>query len=65
MKSNPNESLLAQWFRRAWNEGDASAIDELLAANAISHGLRETIHGREASHGVIYRPIVMFLHYLL
>jgi predicted SnoaL-like aldol condensation-catalyzing enzyme len=57
MKSNPNESLLAQWFRRVWNEGDASAIEELLAANATSHGLRATIHGREAWREQFYEPM--------
>ena len=33
------ETLAEQWFRRVWNEGDLAAIDELLARNAVLHGL--------------------------
>ena len=35
------ESILAQWFRRVWNENDPAAIDDLLAPEAVVHGLAE------------------------
>jgi len=33
------ESFAEQWFNRVWNEGDAAAIDELLAPEGLLHGL--------------------------
>ena len=36
-------AIVHQWFERVWNQGDASAIDELLAANARIHGLKGAI----------------------
>ncbi len=36
--SNPG-SIAQQWFHRVWNQGDSSAIDELFAAEGVSHGL--------------------------
>jgi steroid delta-isomerase-like uncharacterized protein len=38
--SNENKALVVRWFEEVWNEGRAEAIDELLAPNAIVHGLR-------------------------
>jgi hypothetical protein len=36
----PN-TIFRTWISRVWNEGDASAIDEFLAADAPVHGLGE------------------------
>lgn len=33
------ETIFRTWMSRVWNEGDASAIDELMAADAPVHGL--------------------------
>ena len=35
----PTETFCQEWFRRVWNEGDASAIDELMAPDAVAYGL--------------------------
>lgn len=43
-----SETILHEWFRRIWTEGDRSAVDDLLAENAVIHELNE--HG-EDSHG--------------
>jgi steroid delta-isomerase-like uncharacterized protein len=45
-----NETVLHQWFRRIWTEGDRNAVRELLAPNAIIHELDEQgedTHGAE------------------
>lgn len=57
MNHASEESLLAQWFRRVWNEADVSAIDELAAPDIASHGLLDTIRGREAFRETFYRPM--------
>jgi predicted ester cyclase len=31
--------LVRAWFERVWNQGDLSAIDDLLPPHAIAHGL--------------------------
>jgi predicted SnoaL-like aldol condensation-catalyzing enzyme len=54
----PAESVLAQWFRRVWNENDASAIDELAAPDVVSHGLIGDIHGREQWRQHFYHPML-------
>jgi steroid delta-isomerase-like uncharacterized protein len=36
-----NRALLRRWFEEVWNKGRAAAIDEMLAADAIVHGLSE------------------------
>jgi steroid delta-isomerase-like uncharacterized protein len=42
------ETILHQWFRRVWTEGDRSAVDDLLAEHAVIHELNE--HAQD-SHG--------------
>jgi steroid delta-isomerase-like uncharacterized protein len=50
--SQKNKDLMHNWFEQVWNKGDASAIDELLAENAVIHGLADPsgtpVTGREA-----------------
>jgi limonene-1,2-epoxide hydrolase len=36
-----SETFCQEWFRRVWNEGDASAIDDLMAPDAVAYGLGE------------------------
>jgi steroid delta-isomerase-like uncharacterized protein len=38
--ANERETIVHEWFERVWNQGQAEAIDELLAADARIHGLR-------------------------
>ena len=57
MSENRPESVLAQWFRRVWNESDPSAIEELAAPDVVSHGLLESIHGRDHWRDVFYNPM--------
>jgi hypothetical protein len=53
----PEESVLAQWFRRAWNEKDESVIDDLGHSEVISHGLSGDIVGKENWRTQFYRPM--------
>ena len=39
MSPQRTETFCQEWFRRVWNEGEASAIDELMTADAVAHGL--------------------------
>ena len=39
--SEENKALLRRWFDEVWNKGNAEAIDELLAADGIAHGLSD------------------------
>lgn len=36
-----NKALLRRWFEEVWNKGRAETIDELLAVDAIAHGLSD------------------------
>jgi steroid delta-isomerase-like uncharacterized protein len=48
--SESAETLVRRWFDEVWNRGDASAIDRLLAPDAVVHGLSpdgKPIVGRE------------------
>jgi steroid delta-isomerase-like uncharacterized protein len=36
-----NKALLKRWFEEVWNRGRAEAIDEMLAADGIAHGLSD------------------------
>jgi steroid delta-isomerase-like uncharacterized protein len=36
-----NKALLRRWFEEVWNKGRAEAIDEMLAADCVVHGLSE------------------------
>jgi ketosteroid isomerase-like protein len=46
MGSETPETIMHTWMRRVWNELDADAIDEMLAPDALIHGLgSEPIEG--------------------
>ena len=40
-----NKTLVQRWFSEVWNEGRADAIDEMLADDAVVHGLGADLHG--------------------
>lgn len=61
MNTENTESILSQWFRRVWTEEDTSAIDELAAADGISHGLIETIVGLDTWRKHFYQPMRLAL----
>lgn len=37
--SEENKALVRRWFEEVWNKGRADAIDEMLAADGLVHGL--------------------------
>jgi steroid delta-isomerase-like uncharacterized protein len=37
--SEKNKALIQRWFQEVWNQGDSKVIDELLAEDAVIHGL--------------------------
>ena len=37
--------VMRSWFERVWNQGDDSAIDELMSPVCIAHGLAGTAGG--------------------
>src|SRR5687768_2677600 len=39
--SEENKALLRRWFEEVWNKGRSDAIDEMLAADGIAHGLSD------------------------
>jgi steroid delta-isomerase-like uncharacterized protein len=39
--SEENKALLRRWFDEVWNKKNADAIDEMLAADGIAHGLSD------------------------
>jgi steroid delta-isomerase-like uncharacterized protein len=43
--SNGNKALVQRWFEEVWNKGRADAVDELLAADSVVHGLGPDLHG--------------------
>jgi steroid delta-isomerase-like uncharacterized protein len=45
--SNENKALVRRWFEEVWNKGRASAIDEMLAGDAVVHGLGEDMNPSE------------------
>jgi steroid delta-isomerase-like uncharacterized protein len=36
-----NKALVQRWFNEVWNKGRVEAIDEMLAADGVAHGLSE------------------------
>jgi steroid delta-isomerase-like uncharacterized protein len=36
-----NKALVYRWFEEVWRQGRAEAIDEMLAAEAVAHGLAD------------------------
>jgi ketosteroid isomerase-like protein len=56
-KSEPR-MVFETWLRRVWNEGDASAIDEMFKADGLAHGLGpEPMVGPEH-----YKPLHAAMH---
>jgi steroid delta-isomerase-like uncharacterized protein len=50
-------TLAHRWFEEVWNQGKESAIDELLAEDAIAHGLADPADG-EISGPAAFKPFV-------
>lgn len=40
-----NKAVVRRWFEEVWNKGRAAAIDDMLAANGVIHGLGQSLHG--------------------
>ncbi len=36
----PTGTIVHEWFERVWNQGQSDAIDDLLAEDAVIHGLQ-------------------------
>jgi steroid delta-isomerase-like uncharacterized protein len=48
--SEYNKAIAIRWFEEVWNQGRDSAIEEMLAPNAVAHGLGDSeldVHGPE------------------
>ena len=43
--STEHKALIQRWFDEVWNQGRAGAIDEMLAENAVIHGLGPDLRG--------------------
>jgi steroid delta-isomerase-like uncharacterized protein len=39
MSTIENKALVRRWFEEVWNKGRVAAIDEILASDAVLHGL--------------------------
>lgn len=39
--SEEKKALVCRWFEEVWNKGRAEAVDEMLAAEAVVHGLSD------------------------
>jgi steroid delta-isomerase-like uncharacterized protein len=37
----PRDTFVHRWFEAVWNRGDTAAIDDMMAADALMHGLGE------------------------
>lgn len=46
--SQQNKEFVRRWFEEVWNNGRTSAVDEMLAADGVIHGLGGSMRGREA-----------------
>ena len=46
--SEQNKAFVRRWFEEIWNKGRASAVDEMLAANGVIHGLQGAMRGPAA-----------------
>jgi len=40
-----NKVLVQRWFEEVWNRGRQDAVDQLMAPNALVHGLGEAMRG--------------------
>src|SRR5919206_2403869 len=52
--STENVALVHRWFEEVWNKGRDTAIDEMLAGDAIVHGLGEP--GVETRGPAAFKP---------
>ncbi|MBV9211755.1 MAG: ester cyclase [Acidobacteria bacterium] len=52
--SEENKALIRRWFEEVWNKGREDAIDEMLADEAVVHGLADEsgqpLHGLQDFH---------------
>ena len=52
--SEKNKALIKRWFEEVWNQGRSDVIDELLAEEAVIHGLVDgaghPVNGLEGFH---------------
>ena len=52
--SDKNKALIRRWFEEVWNQGRSEVIDELLAEDAVIHGLVDgagnPVNGLEGFH---------------
>lgn len=64
-----NRTFVHEWFERVWNQGDPSAIDELVAEDAKVHGLTSpdgaAVGGRTEFHRMFeaYRSAFPDIHF--
>ncbi len=49
------ETLLHRWFEEVWNQGNEASIDELMAADAIVHGIVGP-DGKEIRGAAAFKP---------
>jgi steroid delta-isomerase-like uncharacterized protein len=45
--SQQNKEVVRRWFEEVWNNGRASAVDEMLAKDGVIHGLGGSMRGPE------------------
>jgi steroid delta-isomerase-like uncharacterized protein len=43
--STENKALVRRWFEEVWNKGRVQAIDEMMAAGCVIHGLGPDLRG--------------------
>lgn len=56
MSTPDNKERFRRFYERAWNTGDSSVVDELLAADFVNHALPATNH---RSHRELYRQAIV------
>jgi steroid delta-isomerase-like uncharacterized protein len=49
--SAENKAMIRRWFEEVWNKGREGAVDQLLHARAIVHGLGPDLQGPDAFKG--------------
>lgn len=50
-----NEALVRKWFEEVWNQGRVEAIEEMMAADCVAHGLElggSDLHGHDGFKSV-------------
>lgn len=56
------ESLAKEWFRRVWNEEDASAIDELFAEDGEAYGIYGEVMKGPKNFRMFHSAFCQMLH---